>query len=81
MQRYTHELSNLSDIKRGIADLEKAIIQSANSRVVTKEGVVVTSPSTKIPLMLKIAIYIIALYSFIMMVKEMYLVVTDFIVK
>ena len=81
MQRYTHELSNLSDIKRGIADLEKAIIQSANSRVVTKEGIVVTSPSTKIPLMLKIAIYIIALYSFIMMVKEMYLVVTDFIVK
>lgn len=81
MQRYTRELSNLSDIKRGIADLEKAIIQSANSRVVTKEGVVVTPPSTKMPLMLKIAIYIIALYSFIMMVKEMYPVVTDLISK
>ena len=81
MQRYTRELSNLSDIKRGIADLEKAIIQSSNSRVVTKEGVVVTPPSTKMPLMLKIAIYIIALYSFIMMVKEMYPVVTDLISK
>ena len=81
MQRYTRELSNLSDIKRGIADLEKAIIQSANSKLVTKEGVVVTPPSTKMPLMLKIAIYIIALYSFIMMVKEMYPVVTDLISK
>ena len=81
MQRYTRELSNLSDIKRGIADLEKAIIQSSNSRVVTKEGVVVTPPSTKMPLMLKIAIYIIALYSFIMMVKEMYPVANDLISK
>lgn len=81
MQTYTRELSNLSDIKRGIADLEKAIIQSANSRVITKEGVVVTPPSTKMPLMLKIAIYIIALYSFIMMVKEMYPVATDLISK
>ena len=81
MQRYTRELSNLSDIKRGISDLEKAIIQSANSRVVTKEGVIVTTPSTKMPLMLKIAIYIIAFYSFIMMVKEMYPVANDLISK
>lgn len=81
MQRYTRELSNLSDIKKGIADLEKAILQSANSRVVTKEGVVVTPPSAKMPLMLKIAIYIIALYSFIMMVKEIYPVVIDIISK
>lgn len=81
MQRYTHELSNLSDIKKGIAGLEKAIVQSASSRVVTRDGVIVTPPSTKMPLMLKIAIYIIALYSFIMMVKEMYPVVTDLISK
>lgn len=80
MQRYTRELSNLSDIKSGIVNLEKAIIHSTNSRV-TKEGVVVTPPSTKMPLMLKIAIYIIALYSFIMMIKEMYPVVTDLISK
>jgi hypothetical protein len=79
MQRYTRELSNLSEIKKGIADLEKAIIQSANSSVVTKEGVVVTPPNTKMPLMLKIAIYIIGLYSFIMIVKEMYPVVTELI--
>lgn len=81
MQRYTRELSNLSDIKRGITDLEKAIIQNANSRMVTKEGVVVTPPNTKMPLMLKIAIYIIALYSFIMMTKEMYPIVIDLIAK
>ena len=81
MQRYTRELSNLSDIKKGIADLGKAIIQSANSKVVTKEGVVVTPPSTKIPLMLKIAIYLIALYSFIMMIKETYPVLTELIAK
>lgn len=81
MQRYTRELSNLSDIKKGIADLGKAIVQSANSKVVTKEGVVVTPPSTKIPLMLKIAIYLIALYSFIMMIKETYPVLTELIAK
>lgn len=81
MQKYTHEFSNLSDIKRGIADLEKAIIQSANSRVLTKEGLVVTPPSTRMPLMLKIAIYIIAFYSLIMMVKEMYPVVSNLITK
>jgi hypothetical protein len=81
MQKYTHEFSNLSDIKRGIADLEKAIIQSANSRVITKEGVVVSPPSTRMPLMLKIAIYIIAFYSLIMMVKEMYQVVSNLITK
>lgn len=81
MQRYTRELSNLSEIKRGITALEQAIIQSANSRIVTNEGVVVTPPSTKMPLMLKIAIYIIALYSFIMMIKEMYPVVSDLISK
>lgn len=79
MQRYTRELTNLSDIKKGIADLEKAVIQSAKNHVVTKEGVVVTSPSTKIPLMLKIAIYIIALYSLIMIIKESYPIVTDLI--
>ena len=79
MQRYTRELTNLSDIKKGIADLEKAIIQSAKNQVVTKEGVVVTPPSPKMPLMLKIAIYIIALYSMIMMIKEMYPIVADLI--
>ena len=79
MKRYTRELSNLSDIKKGIADLEKAIIQNANNRMVMKDGVVVTRSNTKIPLMLKIAIYIIALYSFIMIIKEMYPIVTEFI--
>lgn len=81
MQRYTRELSNLSDIKRGIADLEKAVIASAQSRVVTKEGVVVTPPNTKMPIMLKIAIYIIALYGIIMMGKELYPLATDLISK
>lgn len=81
MQRYTRELSNLSDIKKGITDVEKAIVQNAKSSVVTKDGVVVTPPSTKMPLMLKIAIYIIALYSLIMIVKEMYPVVIDLISK
>lgn len=81
MQRYTRELSNLSDIKRGIADLEKAIIQSVNSKMVTNEGVVVAPSGTKMPLMLKIAIYIVALYSFIMIVKEMYPLVTGIISK
>lgn len=79
MKRYTRELSNLSDIKKGIADLEKAIIQNANNRMAMKDGVVVTRSNTKIPLMLKIAIYIIALYSFIMIIKEMYPIVTEFI--
>lgn len=77
MKRYTRELSNLSDIKKGITDLEKAIVQSANSRVVTKEGVEVIPPNAKMPLILKIAIYIVALYSCIMIVKEIYPVITN----
>lgn len=79
MQRYTRELTYLSDIKKGIADLEKAVVQSSNSRVITKEGMVVSPPPTKMPLMLKIAIYIIALYSIIMIIKELYPLVTDLI--
>ena len=77
MKRYTRELSNLSDIKKGITDLEKAIVQSANSRVVTKEGVEVIPPNAKMPLILKIAIYIVALYSCIMIIKEIYPVITN----
>ena len=81
MQKYTRELSTLTDIKRGIADLEKTIIETAKSKVVTKEGVIVTPPRNKMPLLLKIAIYIIALYSLIMIVKEMSPIVTALISK
>lgn len=79
MQRYTRELSNLSDIKRGIADLEKAIIASAQSRVLTKEGVLVAPQSPSLPIMLKISIYIIAICSLIMLAKEIYPVATNLI--
>lgn len=81
MQKYTRELANLSDIKKGIADLEKAFINSTNTQTVTKNGIVVTSPGTKIPLMLKLAIYIIALYSLIMIIKEVYPIILDLVTK
>ena len=77
MQKYTRELSNLSDIKKGISNMNEAI--NSNSRVVTKDGVVITPPNATMPLMLKIAICIIALYSFIMTGKEMYPLVTKII--
>lgn len=74
MQKYTRELSNLSDIKKGIASLEKAI---TSSKMVTKDGTVVTSPNTKMPLMIKLAVYVIAFYSFVMIVKEIYPIVSN----
>ena len=79
MQRYTRELSNLSEIKRGIASLERTVASNAQSRVVTKEGEIVTQPHAQISLMLKIAIWIIALCSLIMIVKEMYPLVVHLI--
>jgi hypothetical protein len=80
MQKYTRELSNLSDIKRGIANLEKTI-QNANFKRGSEDSVIVTPKGSKIPTMLKVAIYIIALYSFIMIVKETYPAIADFISK
>lgn len=79
MQRYTRELSNLSDIKRGIASLEKTVASNAQSRVVTKDGEIVTQPRAQISLILKMAIWIIALCSLMMIVKEMYPLVVHLI--
>ena len=79
MQRYTRELSNLSEIKRGISSLERTVASNAQSRVVIKEGEIVTQPHAPISLMLKIAIWIIALCSLMMIVKEMYPLVVHLI--
>lgn len=79
MQKYTRELSNLSEIQRCIASLEKAVASNAQSRVVTKDGEIVTQPRAQISLMLKVAIWIIALCSLMMIVKEMYPLVVHLI--
>lgn len=72
MKKYTKELSNLGAIKQGILDLQTIIFNSSKNKVVTEDGVVIkNSGSEKIPVSIKIAIFVIAIYSIIMIVKEL----------
>lgn len=72
MKKYTKELSNLGAIKQGILDLQTIIFDSSKNKVVTGDGVVIkNSGSEKIPVSIMIAIFVIAIYSIIMIVKEL----------
>ena len=71
MKRYTKELSNLGAIKQGILDLHTILLNSSKNKVVTEDGVVINnSGSEKMSVPVKVAIFIIAIYSIIMIVKE-----------
>lgn len=79
MRQSSNELSNLSKIKQGIENLQKAIEENANNSVVTETGTVITPPRQKFPKMVKWAIYLIAAYSLIQIIKELVLIVTRFV--
>lgn len=71
MKQSSSELSNLSKIKQGIVDLQKAVEENAGSSVVTETGAVITTPKHKYPMKVKLAIYLIALYCLIQIIKEL----------
>lgn len=76
VNRYATEFSNLSEIKRGITELKVIMTKIANEK---KEIVVVSNADFKIPVMIKIAIYIIAACCIIAIGKEFYPYIVDFV--
>lgn len=79
MRQSSYELSNLSKIKEGIEDLNKTIEENTSSSIVTETGTIVTQPKQKFPFMVKWAIYLIAAYSLIQIIKELILLVHSFL--
>lgn len=75
MEQSSSELSNLPLIKQGIEDLQKIVEENSNSKIVTETGTIVTPPKQKFPMKVKIAIYLIAFYCLIQVIKEIVLFV------
>lgn len=75
MSKSSSELANLSKIKQGIDDLQKTIEENAGSAITTETGTVITQPKQKFPKKVKYAVYLIAAYSLIQILKELGLVI------
>ena len=73
MKRSSSELANLSQIKQGIEDLQKTIEENAGSKIITETGTIFAQPKQKLPMTVKISIYLVALYSLIQILKELVL--------
>lgn len=72
MKKYTRDFSNLGAIKQGILDLQTILFNSSNKKVITEDGVVIkNSGSGNMSVSIKVAIFLIALYSSIMIIKEL----------
>ena len=89
MRESSSELANLSKIKQSIEDLQRTIEDNAEriveynaERIVVPEtGAIVTPPKQKFPMKVKIAIYLIALYCLIQIIKELVEVVVNLVGK
>lgn len=80
IKKYTKELTTLNNIRYQIEQIQKTILsKNAQAPVITSEGRVIESQPTKIPMTLKIAIYIIGVYALIMICKEAYPVIMSYI--
>lgn len=75
MRQSSNELANLSKIKQGIDDLHKVVEENTGSRIITETGAIVTPPKQKYPMKVKLAIYLIAFYCLIQIIKELVLIV------
>lgn len=81
MRQSSSELANLSKIKQSIEDLHRTVEENAERSVVTETGTIVTQPKQKFPIKVKLAIYLIALYCLIQIIKELVLVVVNMLGK
>lgn len=81
MKQSSSELANLSKIKQSIDDLHRTVEENADRSVVTETGTIITQPKQKFPMKVKISIYLIAAYSLIQIIKELVLVVINFVGK
>ena len=77
MRQSSGELANLSKIRQSIEDLHRTVEDNAGNSFVTETGTVVVPPKQKFPMKVKIAIYLIAFYCFIQIVKEIIFVISD----
>lgn len=75
MRQSSSELANLSKIKQGIDDLQRTVEENAGSSVITDTGTFVTPPKQKYPKTVKLAIYLIAFYCLIQIIKELVLTI------
>lgn len=75
MRQSSSELANLSKIKQGIEGLQKTLEDNSTNSIVTETGAVVTTPKPKFPMKVKLAIYLIAFYCFIQIIKELVLTI------
>ena len=75
MRQSSSELANLSKIKQGIVDLQKTVEENVGNSVVTGSGTIVTPQKQKFPMKVKLAIYLIAFYCFIQIIKELVLTI------
>lgn len=81
MKQSSSELANLSKIKESIDDLHRTVEENADRSVVTETGAIITQPKQKFPMKVKLSIYLIAAYSLIQIIKELVLVVINFVGK
>lgn len=81
MKQSSSELANLSKIKQSIDDLHRTVEENADRSVVTETGAIITQPKQKFPMNVKLSIYLIAAYSIIQIIKELVLVVINFVGK
>ena len=81
MRQSSSELANLSKIKQSIEDLHRTVEENAERSVVTETGTIVTQPKQKFPMKVKISIYLIAAYCIIQIIKELVMIVINFVGK
>lgn len=79
MRQSSSELANLSKIKQSIEDLHRTVEENAERSVVTETGTIVTQPKQKYPMKVKLSIYLIAIYCLIQIIKELWLVITNYV--
>lgn len=79
MKQSSSELSNLSRIRQGINDLQKAVEESVGTQVVTEARPVVVPQKQKFPSKVKWAVYLIAVYCLIQILKDMILFIIEIV--
>lgn len=79
LKKYTKELTTLNNIRYQVEQIQKTIVaKQEQAPIVTSEGKVIATQPAKIPMALKIAIYVIGVYALLMICKEIYPVIMSY---
>ena len=77
MRQSSSELANLSKIKKGIDDLHKVVEENTSGSIITDGGTVVVPSKPELSMRVKLAVYLVALYCCIQIIKEIVLFAID----